>query len=357
MSVYQRTWKDKHGRERSAWCVDVDFKAPDGSGSRRIRETSPVNTRRGAEDYERQLRNSLLAGTYGKKRDTAPTLEEFSKAFLEHADTNNKPATRSAKDGILRNHLLPALGKKRLDQIGAEEVERFKAAKLKEGIKPKTLNNFLTVLRKLLALAVEWGRLDKLPRVKWMRAPAAEFDFLTAKELEQLLATSEEAWRPMLTVAGHTGLRLGELRALRWESVDLKAGRLVVRHNVWKEEEGTPKGGRTREVPLSSRAAEALKAQEKRASGPYVFHKDGERHTEGECKWPIRRACEAAKLRGIGWHTLRHTFASLLVMRGRHLKEVQELLGHADIKMTMRYAHLAPQAKRDAVSVLDLPAE
>jgi len=66
------------------------------------------------------------------------------------------------------------------------------------------------------------------------------------------------------------------------------------------------------------------------------------------------RAAEAAGLGRIGWHVLRHSFASHLVMRGAVIKQVQELLGHADIKMTMRYAHLSPEARREAVALLDV---
>ena len=99
---------------------------------------------------------------------------------------------------------------------------------------------------------------------------------------------------------------------------------------------------------------DALRAH-RHLRGPLVFcANDGRMLTQDECKWPLRRAIAQASLgRSIGWHVLRHTFASHLVMRGAPLKAVQELLGHADIKMTMRYAHLSPDARRDAVKLLD----
>jgi site-specific recombinase XerD len=80
---------------------------------------------------------------------------------------------------------------------------------------------------------------------------------------------------------------------------------------------------------------------------------DGEMLTPGEIKWPLWRACKKAGLRFVGWHVLRHTFASHLAMRGAPLKAIQELLGHATIMMTMRYAHLAPEIAREAVCLLD----
>ncbi|HLL22876.1 MAG TPA: tyrosine-type recombinase/integrase [Kofleriaceae bacterium] len=97
----------------------------------------------------------------------------------------------------------------------------------------------------------------------------------------------------------------------------------------------------------------ALKAH-RHLRGPLVFcTMDGTMLTCGEMKWPLWRACKRAGLRRIGWHVLRHTFASHLAMRGAPLKAIQELLGHATITMTMRYAHLAPEIARDTVRLLD----
>ena len=82
--------------------------------------------------------------------------------------------------------------------------------------------------------------------------------------------------------------------------------------------------------------------------------RDGSMLSKGACKWPLWRALRRAELRCAGWHVMRHSFASHLVMRGAPLKTVQELLGHSTIEMTMRYAHLSPDARREAVRLLDV---
>jgi integrase len=157
----------------------------------------------------------------------------------------------------------------------------------------------------------------------------------------------------MMLTAMRTGLRIGELRALRWQDVDLVAGKLLVRKAAAKQIVGSPKSRRSRDVELGREVRDALKAH-RHLRGELVFcHATGRMLTENECKHPLWRACRRARLRIIGWHTLRHTFASHLVMRGAPLKAVQELLGHADIRMTMRYSHLSPSVRRDAVALLD----
>ncbi len=192
---------------------------------------------------------------------------------------------------------------------------------------------------------------------KWlMRAPPPPFDFLTFDEAERLVNTAESAWRTMVVVGLKTGLRQGELLALRWEDVDLVAGRLVVRRSLAGKRIETPKNHKSREVALSDEAIRALKAH-RHLRGELVFcDEKGQLLTRHACKWPLWAACKRAGIRLVGRHTLRHTFASHLVMRGAPLKAVQELLGHADITMTMRYAHLSPDARRDAVRLLDAPA-
>jgi integrase len=164
-------------------------------------------------------------------------------------------------------------------------------------------------------------------------------------------------WNAFLVTALKTGLRVGELLALKWEDLDLVAGRLVVRRTLWRDQEGAPKSGRMREVPLSNEAIATLKAH-RHLKGKYVFcESDGRRLTHSRVKEVVPRTCTRAGLpTRLTTHDLRHTFASHLVGRGVALKAVQELLGHATIEMTMRYAHLSPDVRRDAVRLLDAPA-
>jgi integrase len=346
----------KTGAVWEKYRVDVAVAMPDGS-TKRVSRDAPVQTKRDAEKFELELRRSILDGTFGRKEEKpVPTLAEFEKEFISnYAEANNKLSEVQTKKSAIKNHLVPAFGKLKLDQIGSREIEAFKSAKIKEKKAAKSVNNYLTVLRKMLSVAQEWGLIPFVPKVKWLRVPPNKFDFLTFEEADRLMAAADGEWRPMITVALKTGLRQGELLALAWDDIDLVAGRLVVSRNLSRGEITTPKNGKTREIPLGDDVLAALK-RHRHLRGDVVFCTSaGSMFTKGESKHPLWRACKRAGLRRIGWHVLRHTFASHLVMRGAVLKSVQELLGHGTIKMTERYAHLSPDVRKDAVRLLDRP--
>jgi len=341
--------------QHEAWLVDVQV-VDKGGRLRRIQRVSPINNRRAAEKLEHELREELLNSEEQDEATTTatPTFSEFAERFMTtYAIANNKPSEVEAKRIILRVHLLPEFGTIGLDQIGVAEVEAYKARKLQATLARKSINNQLTVLRKILSTAVDWHLIPSVPQIKWLRTPPPEFDFLTFEEAARLIGAASEEWRAAITTALRTGLRQGELRALRWSDVDLEGGRILVRRAVWRDVISTPKNGRTREIPLSQRAAATLRQHPRRSE--LVFSAlDGSMLSKGAMKWPLWNACKSAGLRMIGWHSARHTFASHLVMRGAPIKAVQELMGHSTIEMTMRYAHLSPDARREAVQLLDI---
>ncbi|WP_041792130.1 tyrosine-type recombinase/integrase [Stigmatella aurantiaca] len=386
MSVRARTWTNKAGKVEERWTVDIVFQHADGR-EERVTKVSPVQTRRGAEQYERELRNALLNGTYGKekKSEGRVTLAEFSARFLTYSENNNKPSSAITKQQILRDHILPFFGEMALVRIGPAEIEDFKAlmrkkksasrarkedatraaiGKRKDGeAKPlslKTINNVLSALSKLLNLAEEQKVIKQAPRVKLFgKLPKPKFDFLTFEEAGRLIDAAEPEWRTLMLVALKTGLRQGELIGLQWADLDLSRGMVTVRRTIWRGVTDLPKGGRERTVDLPASAVEALKAH-RHLRGRFVFcQDDGQPLTAGKTAQPLRRALKMADIGReegrIGWHDLRHTYASHLAMKGIPLKVIQELMGHVTIEMTERYAHLSPDTRREAVGVLDQP--
>lgn len=141
--------------------------------------------------------------------------------------------------------------------------------------------------------------------------------------------------------------------ALEWGDVDLVAGVLTVRRSSWKGVIGTPKSGRERKVPLTSRLKAALKAVKHLKSELVLCHQDGLPLTQSAIEAALRFGCKKAGLRSIGSHVLRHTFCSHLAMRGAAPKAIQELVGHSTLTMTLRYMHLAPSALTEAIGLLD----
>lgn len=348
----------RYRKERDRWMVDTWVVLPTGERIR-VRQAAPVNNKRAALEFERQLVEETLARARQPKSERrCTTFREFAeKSFLEvYAKVNNKPSEIASKTMILRQHLIPAFGGRSLHTLSQRDFEEYKAGKLAEGCAPKTINNHVAVLSRLLRVAEDWGLLERAPRVKLLRVPDPEFDFFDFAETDRLIAATDPEWRVAILFSLRTGLRQGELRALRWEDVDLVAKKVNVRRAAWNDKIGTPKGGRSREVPLSEEVVRALRGA-RHLKGDLVFSEvGGEMWTRNQMKWPLWRACKRAGLRPVRWHVMRHTFASHLVMRGHPLKAVQELLGHSDIRTTMRYAHLAPAATREAVESLSRPA-
>lgn len=344
--------RDARGRWRYRKTVNLP-----GRRKERISGTPILNTKMAAETAEREHIQRLLSLPSMPEPappKEVPTFAKFAEEFMAtYSEANNKPSEVQSKRTILKHHLLPAFGGKKLDVIQQREIEGYKSLKLKADLAPKTVNNHLTILRRILSLATEWGVLTHTPPVKWLKVPEPEFDFLDFEEAARLEKGARGEWAAMITVGLTTGLRQGELLALRWEDVDLVRGRLLVRRAVARGVVGTPKSGKSREIPLNEKAVAALKRQ-RHLRGELVFCDDaGRMLRKGACKWPLWSACKRAGLRRIGWHTLRHTFASHLVMRRAPLKAVQELLGHSTIEMTMRYSHLSPDVRKDAVKLLD----
>jgi integrase len=317
------------------------------------------NTKAGAEEAGRRQIAKLRGETASPPRTSSPTLGAFQAVFLEHSEAKNEYSTVKAKRQILRDHLVPAFGHLSLDQITFARIEDFKNQLViaDEALTPKTANNILTVLRRLLVLASKRGAILGVPEIEWFATTPGKFDFLTFQEANDLIEAAAPEWRCMIAVGLKCGLRQGELLGLRWEDVDLKHGRINVRRSIVRGRIKGTKSRRVREVPLADSVRAEL-AKHRHLRGPWVFSDEGGEHlTNGACKWPLYAACDGAGLRRIGWHVLRHTFCSHLAMNGVAPSAIQQLAGHATLRMTERYMHLSPHVARDAVATLDFGAQ
>jgi integrase len=351
MSVKVRPFKNKVG----AWEVDITLRLPDG---RRYRErTKAPNSSKSAaykwgQDRERHL---IHHGPAQPKKEVA-TLEEFAPRFIrDHATANQqKPSGIAAKESILRAHLIPHLGSRKLDAITTSDVQALKGKLANR--KPKTVNNALTVLNTLLKKAVEWSLIDAMPcSIKLLKASKPQMGFYTHEEYERLVSRAAEAdWRSHLVVllGGDAGLRLGEIIGLEWSDVDLVQRRLTVRQSEWRSHVTVPKGGRIRHVPLSGRLAQALTKYRHQRSKRVVCQQGGSSLTQDMVRNDVERPARQLNLFS-GVHRLRHTFCSHLAMPGVPARAIQELAGHQDLSTTQRYMHLSPAAMTGAIDVLE----
>ncbi len=335
---------------KKSWWVDLRF------NGLRYRKRSPDNSKAGATVYESILRQNLSRGEPidGKIYNANfPTYNEFAeKWFSTYVRNNNKPSEQKSKSVIIVSHLIPAFGHLRIDNITSLMVEEYKNKKLKLDLSPKTINNHLVVLSKSLKTAQEWVGMFNLPRIKFLKVPPQSFSFLTPIESNKLLASIKgNMWRVMVLLALRTGLRLGELVALQWEDIDMKNRQITVRRSAVRGVISAPKSNKHRYIPFSDEVHEALLSLNNKKD--LVFSLNNCLMNHETPRLNLIRICEDAGVKKIGWHNLRHTFASQLVAAGASLKAVQELLGHSDIRTTMRYSHLAPSTLVDTVRLLD----
>lgn len=337
---------------RKSWWVDFRWRHV------RYRKRSPLNTKWGAETYEVTLRTALARGEdVNMVVFRSITFEEFStRWFQTHVCTSNKPSDQRAKRSILKRHLLPVFGKLPLSQIRKSTIEEFKARQVRVGLNRKSINNHLAVLSKCLRSALEWDVIGSVPRIGMLKTTPPTIDVLDHEELSKLLDDdSEPMWNTMIRLALKSGLRRGELIAIQWRDIDFIHRKLAVQRSIVDGIVGTPKNGRTRYVPLLENTIadlERLRLPQSTAED-YVFQSRGRSLSGEQMSSALSRICKRLSIRRIGWHKLRHTFATELAARGVPLHVVQELLGHSTITMTMRYAHVAPSMLHDAVARLE----
>lgn len=283
-----------------------------------------------------------------KMRKT-PRFDAFAEEYLEWVKTNRKPLTYQQACMVVKTLAAP-FGPKRLNELTAWHIEQYKKARKDAGMAPATINKELAFLKGILNKAVAWKKLAEHSGkdVKTLKVVNERTRFLSEEEESTLFAVCSPALRRIVQAGLLTGFRRQELVNLRPEDVDFK--RETVRVAACYS-----KNGESRTVPMGERlGAVVQEALTVRGAASTVFtNRSGTSWSARNLLYVFKRACARARIENCSLHTLRHTFASRLVMAGVDLRTVQELLGHKDIKMTLRYTHLSGDHKRQAIAVLE----
>jgi integrase len=340
-------------------------------GKRQKWEAVPERTRKAAEKLLAKRLNEIGNGEY--REPSRMTFGEFKDVWVEkYAEGQVRGTSLDKYQSMFRAHILPAFGQMELAGIGVEDVQGFKSRLLADGLSPKTVEDGLCLVRQVLDHAVDWGYLRHNPasKVKAPKVPKPEMDCLAPEEARVFLDNAPPRWYAFFLTAITTGLRIGELSAMKWGNLDWNQGRYFVKENLTRRGEfAKPKTESSlAPVDVTPRCLEALR--EHRARQAEERLKAGESYQDHDLIFATSKgttlndrnvtervfhpALKAAGLRRIRFHDLRHTCASLLINQGESPKYVQKQMRHASIQMTFdRYGHLFPEANREAVRRLD----
>jgi integrase len=340
----------KYQNKRSVkWFVDIVL--PNGMRYRKI-----VGTKKQAEQVEKKITSEIVAGTWGIRETEEISFEDLVVVYLDYAKTSKAKSTYSSDKCRIESHLLPYFKDILVAHITAQMVDDYKGLRCKQGASPKTINNELVNLSHILKMAIRWRYLDgnvvsnveKMPMVK--NNPK----YLNQSEIQQLIEASRDSYvHPLLVTALHTGMRKSELFNLKWADIDFEQDSITIQSkDDWHTKNYKSRVLQMTEVLSSTLKEHRIFQRELGYKSEYVFTYEGNRINASIAK-SLRAILRTAGMTGITLHTLRHTFASQLILAGVSLREVQELMGHQSYETTLKYAHLSEDHVKK--QVLKLP--
>jgi integrase len=304
----------------------VRFTAPDGT---RVFQTTRTADKRAAQEYEDALKTRLW-----REQQLGESQATWREAVISWLDATS----HKDRAGVLQKlrWLDPHLSGLALSEITAQTLGRIQAAKLAEGVSAATVNRHMAVVSAVLNHARKRGMVRSVPSLERLKESKGRLRWLTREEAERLVSAlrdqpSSGHIADMVQFALATGLRESNVTGLEWSQVHDGA--------VWISGQQM-KSGRDHRVPLNESARAVL--DRRRGGHPvWAFTYRGKRLRRANSDG-FKKAVQAAGLGGIGFHTLRHTWASWHAMAGTPLPVLKELGGWSDYNMVLRYAHLAP---------------
>ena len=318
----------------NSWCVGFTV------NGRRVRETVGPNKKIAQKVLSLRMTQVLENRYFPPNRQVGRMpFNEFVQMYLERVVSLMK-SIRTERNRVKR--WVKDLGMRPIGRITRAEIESWRREKMSR-CKPATINRDLSRLRHMLNIAVEWELLEESPMqgMKFLRENNARTRYLSVGECHRLIDSCMAPHiRAIVTVALHTGMRLGEILNLRWQDLDFSSGFILVRDS---------KNGQARQVPMDSMISTVLRSWPRLSDQDIVFTSVMTGGRIVDIRAGFLNSCKRAGITGLHFHDLRHTFASQFVMAGGDLYILKEILGHKSITMTQRYAHLSPTYKIKAI--------
>lgn len=298
------------------------------------------------------------------------TFEEIALAWLSTRTFHIKKSTYARYTDALTNHILPYLGRCKLSNLSTDTIDQFTKTMLssgrlnsKGGLSPKTVRDFLVMIKSILRFMNLRGFNIEMIRVSYPRLDNKEAHAFTKneqKKLEQELMRNMDGQKLAVMLSLYTGLRIGEICALQWKDISLQEQLVLVRKTVQRikcsdESDrktkvviGTPKSEASfRQVPLPSFLAKSMK---RLAACGDAYMVTGQVNKPAEVRtvqYQFNRFTEKARVSPLNFHALRHTYATRCIQAGVDVKSLSETLGHASVKITLdRYVHTSLAQKR-----------
>lgn len=311
--------------------------------------------------WKRKVEFEKVQGILGvKAKIESRPFDQVAELWFAKASREVGSRTIANFKSNLRGKVIPHFGKTDVASISLTDIEKLKHGLVDKGLNPKTINKVMTMVRQIFIFAHEREYVAALPfsRSLLMKTYNNGFKFYEEWEIRQLLRGKDQSIWPIVFLAVHTGMRLGEILGLCWDKVNYSSNRIEIQRTLGARGvmQNRTKSGKPRYFPLSPKLTEFFKEHRKYQRNPeFVFTTESgdSFNPDHFCQRYFHPYCKKVGVRMIRFHDLRHTFASHFMMKGGNIWELKELLGHHDFEMTQIYAHLSPNHLEKAASVVD----